>query len=281
MVSWQSLARGSRRASVIVVLALALLVASAVHYLGFLLPFPFAAAEGFRVIQKRRVDWRVAAAIGSPAGILAIYTPLMLQAGSHMGIHWGKPHLFSAASDVLETFVLPAMPVLAVLLVAGFLFTQLTSKPVKLHAVYRLPRDEFVLVVAVLSLPLITMLLGRFATHAFVARYSIAAMAGLAIVLTYSIGTLFLDRREPAIGGLSHAGGGRLEPGTPLRSWRFHRPQHSPAGAGLQSSYSGIASIHLYEDALLRKPTALEAALLCSQLRPHCGSSDPIRMSIS
>jgi hypothetical protein len=178
---------------------MALLTASAIHYLGFLLAFPFAAAEGFRAIQKRRVDWRVAAAIGSPAVVLAAYMPLMRKAVDHVGVHWGKPHLFSAASDVLETFVLPAMPVLAAILIGGFLFTQLIPTPGKPRAVYGLPKDEFVLVMAVLSLPLIALVLGRFATHAFVARYSIEAVAGLAVVLTYSIGTLFLDRREPAM----------------------------------------------------------------------------------
>jgi hypothetical protein len=199
MVCWQCVARGNRRAWVIPLFALSLLVASAVHYLGFLLTFPFAAAESFRVIQKRRVDWLVAAAIAAPAAILAIYRPLVLQAAGHMGVHWGKPQLFSAASDVLETFVLPAMPVLAAILVAGFLFTQLISTPTKPLAAAVLPRDEFVLVMAVLSLPLIALLMARFVTHAFVARYSIEDVAGLAVVLTYSMGTLFLDRREPAM----------------------------------------------------------------------------------
>jgi hypothetical protein len=175
MVCWQSVARGSRRASLIAFFAMALLTASAIHYLGFLLAFPFAAAEGFRAIQKRRVDWRVAAAIGSPAVVLAAYMPLMRKAVDHVGVHWGKPHLFSAASDVLETFVLPAMPVLAAILIGGFLFTQLIPTPGKPRAVYGLPKDEFVLVMAVLSLPLIALVLGRFATHAFVARYSIEA----------------------------------------------------------------------------------------------------------
>ena len=36
-------------------------------------------------------------------------------------------------------------------------------------------------------------------THNFVARYAIEAMGGLAVVLTYAMGTLFLDRREPAL----------------------------------------------------------------------------------
>jgi len=62
-----------------------------------------------------------------------------------------------------------------------------------------LPKGEFVLVLALLGLPLVTLLMGRFVTGNFVARYSIEAMAGLAVVLTYSIGTLFLDRREPAL----------------------------------------------------------------------------------
>ena len=62
-----------------------------------------------------------------------------------------------------------------------------------------MPKGEFVLVLALLGLPLVTLLLGRFVTGNFVARYSIEAMAGLAVVLTYSIGTLFLDRREPAL----------------------------------------------------------------------------------
>jgi hypothetical protein len=198
MVCWQSVSRGNRRGPVIVLLALALVAASAVHYLGFLLAFPFAAAETFRAIQRRQADWRVVAAICLPAAILAIYAPLMWDARSHMGIHWGKAQLLPAASDVLETFVFPATPVLAAILIAGFLVTQL-SRPVKPDAAHTLPKGEFVLVLAMLSLPAVNLFLGRFATHNFVARYSIEAMAGLAVVLTYSIGTLFLDRREPAL----------------------------------------------------------------------------------
>jgi len=103
-----------------------------------------------------------------------------------------------AAGDVMETYILPAMPVLAAILIAGFLITQFSSKPVKPGS-DSLPNGEFVLVLALLCLPLVTLLLGRFVTGNFVARYSIEAMAGLAVVLTYSIGTLFLDRREPAL----------------------------------------------------------------------------------
>ena len=62
-----------------------------------------------------------------------------------------------------------------------------------------MPKAELVLVLALLSLPLVTLLLGRLVTHNFVARYAIEAMGGLAVVLTYAMGTLFLDRREPAL----------------------------------------------------------------------------------
>jgi hypothetical protein len=199
MVCWQSVSRGNRRAWVVVPLALALMVAAAVHYLGFLLAFPFAVAEVFRAIQRRKIDWWMAAAVVSPAAILAIYAPLMVSARTHMGIHWGKPLLMPAASDVLETFVLPAMPVLAVILIAGFLITQLSSSVAKPDVSHNMPKGELVLVLALLSLPLVTLLLGRFATHNFVARYAIEAMGGLAVVLTYAMGTLFLDRREPAL----------------------------------------------------------------------------------
>jgi hypothetical protein len=199
MICWQSISRGNRRNPAIILLAAALMLAASVHYLGFLLAFPFAVAEGFRSIVSRKIDWRVVGAVGSPAFMLAIYAPTMVRAKAHMGIHWGKPQLLSAASDVLETFVLPAMPVLIVILLAGFLIAQLGVKPVNSGPPSRLPQGELVLVLAMLSLPLVSLLLGRFATHNFVARYSIAAMAGLAIVLTYSMRTLFLDRREPAL----------------------------------------------------------------------------------
>jgi hypothetical protein len=116
-----------------------------------------------------------------------------------MGVHWGKPQLFSAASDVLETFVLPAMPVLTVIVLAGFVVAQLRSNPADSTEGSRLPRGELVLVLALLSLPLVSLLLGRFATHNFVARYSIACVGGLAVVLTYCMRTLFQDRREPAV----------------------------------------------------------------------------------
>ncbi len=199
MICWQSISRGNRRSPPVILLGAVLMAAASVHYLGFLLAFPFAVAEGFRSIVSRKIDWRVAGAICSPAAVLAVYAPTMVRAKVHMGIHWGKPQLLSAASDVLETFVLPAMPVLIVILLAGFLVAQLSSKPVNSGPASRLPQGELVLVLALLSLPLVSLLLGRFATHNFVARYSIAAMAGLAIVLTYSMRTLFLDRREPAL----------------------------------------------------------------------------------
>jgi hypothetical protein len=199
MVCWQSISRGNRRSWVAILFASALVTASAVHYLGFLLAFPFAIAETFRVIQDRKFDWRVVAALASPAAVLAIYAPIMVRAKTQMGVHWGKPQLFSAVSDVLETFVLPAMPVLAAILVAGFLIQQLSSRTTNAAARPSLPRGELILVLAILSLPAVTLLLGRFATHNFVARYAIESMAGLSVVLTYSMRTLFVDRREAAL----------------------------------------------------------------------------------
>jgi len=140
MLCWQSVSRGNRRGRVVALFALALGAASAMHYLGFLLAAPFAAAEGYRALERRKADWRVAAAVCSPALVLAIYAPVMWQAKGHMGIHWGKPQLFSAASDVLETFVLPTMPVLAVILAAGFVVTQWSPRRERREAAECLPR---------------------------------------------------------------------------------------------------------------------------------------------
>ena len=50
------------------------------------------------------------------------------------------------------------------ILLAGFLIAQFSSKPVKSGA-DSLPKGEFVLVLALLGLPLVTLLLGRFVTE--------------------------------------------------------------------------------------------------------------------
>ena len=199
MVCWQSISRGDRRGWVAWLLVLTLAFASAVHFMGFLLAFAIAVAEGFRVIQRRQVDWRVLVGICSPAPVLAIYAPLMVNAKSHMGVHWGKPLLMPAISDVLETFVLTALPVLAAILIAGFAYRQFSPKRQEADAVKGLPTGEFVLVLAVLSLPAVALLIGRVVTHVFVARHVVEVTGALAVIFTYSIGALFRDRREPVL----------------------------------------------------------------------------------
>ena len=199
MVCWQSISRGNRRSWVAVLFPLALVTASAVHYLGFLLAFPFAIAETFRVIQGRKFDWRVVGALASPAAVLAIYAPIMVRAKTPDGSPLGKASVVvrrqRCSGDVRASR--DAGP-------RGDSRRRLPDSTIEFqNREHRrrpsLPRGELILVLAILALPAVTLLLGRFATHNFVARYSIESMAGLSVVLTYSMRTLFLDRREPAL----------------------------------------------------------------------------------
>ena len=71
MVCWQSVFRGNRRWGRRAVRTRA----DGCHgrpLPGFLLAFPFAAAETFRMMQRRKFDWRMTVAVCSPVAILAI-----------------------------------------------------------------------------------------------------------------------------------------------------------------------------------------------------------------
>jgi hypothetical protein len=168
-------------------LTLALVAAFWTHYYSVVMLTVLAAGEVVRLLQNRRPDWGVC---GAMALALLSATPLralMAVASGQKTTFWSAPH----GSDVgavyafifaplLEQDFIRTMIAVAICLIGAFVFSRKRVDPSDAE---RIPAHEIAAAVASLLIPVASLLLGILVTGAFVPRYALPAVVGVAIVL--------------------------------------------------------------------------------------------------
>jgi uncharacterized membrane protein len=210
LLSWQVATRKAenreqgtgnrRRGWALVGLALAIAATINAHYFGILLLVPVCAAEGFRGLQRRRMDWPVVAAIYVGMAGFAATMPFLKAAGEFRKNYYnaGSVGLHDITEAYRSIFVdytrmsmsaqhlwMVVLVVFAVVLVWGCA-RQVLGREVRGREA-RIAAAEWVLMLTLAALPFCGFLLARFVTHSIEVRYVLGAVVAISAMLAVAI----------------------------------------------------------------------------------------------
>jgi hypothetical protein len=186
LLAYQDAAAGRRRSFALPLIGLGLAAVSLCHYYGFVVVLPLLAGELVRLFQRRRFDVGLAVTFLAPLGaLMSVSSVIRIQRSFLHNSDWSRswrevPNAYIALFSV-EGWVL--VFVAAAVLAACLLEDQATSISEN-HSLVKLsfPLHELALLFTMALLPVFGMALAKFVTHTYIARYFLAALAGLCII---------------------------------------------------------------------------------------------------
>jgi hypothetical protein len=203
--SWQRAAEhGRQRRLALVVLGLSLAGAVSSHYYAVLLLGPFAVALVVRARTDGRFDWPAALALGGGIVPLVVFSPLLASAADYAATFWAVPTWAQSLEFYggLAPVALPAVSAVSLPVVAGGVTLAalvIVAGVVRQRGVSFLlssaPVHEWVLYGALALLPVAGVVIAKLVTGAYVARYVLPAVLGLAALVALVVHRL--DRRIP------------------------------------------------------------------------------------
>lgn len=207
LVCWQMSEERDRRWPWMLGFALALECAFFTHCYSILLIVPFAAAELFRVIRSRIIDWRRwLLLILTPLIAVVSYVPLLKSYNSNLGSAFSSRFLLNLT--VFLSFYPNLLDVsVIVVLLAMVLFSLERSRgwfgpKGNRWESLSLTTGEIIVVLTFLSMPALGILLARLINGPFFARYFISSVAALSITLGVGIGSRPRNRNSWILTGL-------------------------------------------------------------------------------
>jgi hypothetical protein len=181
---WQSAVEGRHRRASLVGLAMSLSAALFSHYYAVLLFIPLAAGEVVRFWTRRRPDWPMWLALGSPILSLALLLPQMRQATHYGPAFWAPPGEWSTAVVCYPRLLRWGMVflVFAFILWAFALLSRLGRACRSDYSERSLLAHEWAAVLCLIGLPAVGFLLAKFVTGAFVLRYVMPSVLGFGVL---------------------------------------------------------------------------------------------------
>ncbi len=187
------------RSRTLPLVGLALSIAGAItcHYFGVLILLPFAAGELVRTVDRKRIDWLVAAAIVVGAASLALILPFQ-HALLAFKLHYYNRHVTSEAitlgykNSVSQSALVTRIFLLVIAVVGVRRF--LKREPAE-------SRGFWAMLLVLALMPLWCFLFERFVTHSMEGRYAIPASLAFVTVLALAF-EAFLQRKTAFYGTL-------------------------------------------------------------------------------
>jgi hypothetical protein len=212
---WQTAVRGrdqgsgirdqkGRRGWALVGLAVAIAATINAHYFGILLLVPICAAEGYRTLRRRAVDWPVAGTIGVGMAGFVGTMPFLKGAGEF------KKHYYNAGTvglhditrsyrSIFLDYTKMSMPAqhgwMVVLVVFAVALVWGCARVVRGQRQTQIPfgddkqisAAEWVMLLALAGLPFCGYLLARFVTHSIEVRYVLGAVVALSAMVAVAM----------------------------------------------------------------------------------------------
>ena len=195
---WQ-LTNGSRwRPLALCGLAASLAAGVATHYYTILVLAPLGMAEVTRTIEsgRKRIDVAVWVAFAMALAPLPVLWPLVAGARNlAAGASWLPVRL----SDLKQTYLADFAPLFLLLAIGSFLLIRLSTAPARpgnesAPAFTSCSKSEVALILGLIMLPILGFALGVTVTKAYVPRYVVAYVAGVALLLAFVSNSLFRGR---------------------------------------------------------------------------------------
>jgi 4-amino-4-deoxy-L-arabinose transferase-like glycosyltransferase len=199
LLSWQtatSTAKGARGLA-LVFLTASLAAAVSSHYYGVFVLVPLALGEAVRTVTQRRLDIPVWASLAIAVLPLPWHLPLIKAATAYSGAFWSPPQWVNLP-DFYQDLLTPALiPIAAVVVLAAIHHAAFGHDPSSDDDERRtLPLHELAATAGFVLIPLLSLVIAKLVTGAFVNRYALAAVLGLSVLA--GLATELAFRRRPA-----------------------------------------------------------------------------------
>ena len=181
LVCWQRAADRSPRLLALLLLAVFLMLMTALNYYSIFFLFPLGLAEITRWRQRGRADVAVFAALASALAILALHLPFINASKRFVGHFWSNASWIQIPELYLRFALIPIAAVLLALLLRGF--SNSARDPVRPV----LPYYEWVAITALSLTPVFIIVVSRYTTHVFTYRYALWCVIGIAVLAAASI----------------------------------------------------------------------------------------------
>jgi len=196
LLAWQTATLGRHRAVALTGFGLSLAAAVSMHYYAVLILLPFALGEAVRTLERRRLDVPIWTAMALAILPLAVYLPLIRAGADYAGAFWSPPQWLNVPAFYEDLLAPAVMPALAVLMLAAIRASVAPRRDEAAPAApFPLPRHEVAAACGFLLIPFVGVVVAKLATGAFVNRYAIAAVLGLAVLAGAGVAAAF--RRHP------------------------------------------------------------------------------------
>jgi uncharacterized membrane protein len=176
LLCWQRAADRSPRFLAVTLLAVFLMLMTALNYFSIFLLFPLGLAEIARWREHGRPDLAVSAALASAPAVLALHLPFIVASHRFVGHFWATASWRQIPEFYLKFALIPIAAVLLAWLIRGF--SNSPSGPARLV----LRRYEWVAITALSLTPIVIVAVSRYTTHVFTFRYALWCVIGIAIV---------------------------------------------------------------------------------------------------
>ncbi|MEJ1928651.1 glycosyltransferase family 39 protein [Nostoc sp. NIES-2111] len=185
-VAWQALGEKRARPWWLMILGGSLAFAISLHFFAVFLTVPLILAEWTRWRERGRRDWMLAAVLLlSPAAYLPFLPGILKGRAIYGGTYWSRPGLASAEESYRYFLTLALFPFLLAMFIWAVtqpLLGKESGENSESRQALHFPREEWVLLTAWCLLPVL-MVGGAFFLGAYVPRYALPTMGGLAVLL--------------------------------------------------------------------------------------------------
>ncbi len=203
------------------------------HYFGILLLVPVCAAEGFRSLQRRRIDWPMCMALFVGMAGFAATWPFLQAAGEFsknyynagsVGLHDITLAYRSLFVDYTQMSMIAQHLWMVFLVAFAAALVWGCARAMRGGCEVRIPAAEWVLLLVLAALPFCGYVLARFVTHSIEVRYVLGAMVAISAMLAVAIGPWL--RRDGVFAAVMVALGVAI---VGAGAARIHEEQHKSA----------------------------------------------------
>jgi hypothetical protein len=196
LLCWQRAVDKSPRLLAVTLLAVFLMLATALNYYSIFLLFPLGLAEIARWRERGRLDLAVSAAMASALAVLVLHLPFIRASQRFVGHFWSTASWYQIPEFYLKFALIPIAAVLLAWLIRGF--SNSPSGPARLV----LRRYEWVAITALSLTPIVIIAVSRYTTHVFTFRYALWCVIGIAILAAALIRVISSAQPRVALGFL-------------------------------------------------------------------------------
>jgi hypothetical protein len=188
----------------LLLLGVALALALNTHYFAILLLIPLCAAELFRIIDNRRIDWPVALAVTLGTAGFAFALPFQKGANEFRKHYYNAGRVsLHAVTQAYRALIIAYTDypmwlqhvLMAVLVLATVALLITVASSILNDRELNLPSSEAIFVLLLAALPFFGFLLARFVTHSIEVRYVLCAVIGLATLIAIAAMPLLRTHR--------------------------------------------------------------------------------------